>query len=61
MSKKNNCCPTEHETELDEKRDTSLESLGFESIDQFYELLYNNDKNKTIGKILKEKSTGYQL
>lgn len=53
-----NCCPTEHETELDEKRDTLLESLGFESMDQFYELLYNNDK--TIGKILEEKSTGYQ-
>lgn len=34
-----NCCPTEHETELDEKRDTLLESLGFESMDQFYELL----------------------
>ena len=48
-----NCCPTEHETEQDEKRDALLESLGFESMDQFYELLYNNDE--TIGKILEEK------
>ena len=27
-------------------------------MDQFYELLYNNDES--IGKILEEKSTGYQ-